>query len=260
MKVYTKKESSEVRRFNDHLAALKARGIPLPTVIALLILGTKPAVVYEYCPGRHPFDASEATLESIATMMATLHRVDYEGFSDKRTIGREELLMILERCTTMPAQEVLREIVMHVDLSYQKNLPRGIVHGDFSYSNLLVDCHDKLTALLDFDHACYTDLLTDVARAQIFFSFDEFERFCPERCAHFLSAYSIYRPLTEKELEGFRSHLLLHLVRMYAETYYYVDERKEVDRKIFTGHRRAQSPEALFRKIENYCQWLCSTS
>lgn len=59
-----------------------------------------------------------------------------------------------------------------IDKSYLNTLPRGIIHGDFSYSNLLFEQSGQLSTILDFDNITRGYLLTDLVRCQIFFAFN----------------------------------------------------------------------------------------
>ena len=93
-----------------------------------------------------------------------------------------------------------------------KDQIQGFIHGDFSYSNILVDGSGHF-ALIDFDKMRYAYLLDDLALAQIYYGFDQNGDFKKEAFASFMAAYQKIRPLTAVE----KDHLVTHTTRCLIE-------------------------------------------
>lgn len=250
LKVYTKKDLQSVQGLASNLEELRAHGHKIPRCLDIFEIGQYPAMLNEYCEGTHPFDPTHDELQAIAKEMALLHQSSLSSPPSKVPLSKELLLDLIAKCPSLAHKESIQKLILDLDLNYIENLPQGLVHGDFSPSNLLMQA-DSVRAVLDFDHFGTCDLLSDLARSQIFFAFNE-EKFSLIKCQEFVKAYESVRSLTSDEKSFFYSHILIHLLKMYLETYYYVDEIKEVKREIFTGLRANQSPEALFNKLVDY--------
>lgn len=248
LKVYTKKGKEEVALLNEILEELRDKGVKIPKTYDLFEIQNRPALLSQFCYGYHPLTATDAEIAAIAKEMALLHQMDPPAQLPRPPFPDQELLSdFLERCPSLPHREFVQSLIAQLDFSYLPLLPKGLVHGDFSPSNLLMQ-EEEVIALLDFDHMGYTYLLSDLARAQISFSFVG-ENFSLKKCADFVASYEKFRPLTPAEKEHFFTHLTAHLLRVYLVTYYYVEERKEVDPSIFTGPRQYQSHQALYNKL-----------
>jgi homoserine kinase type II len=94
-------------------------------------------------------------------------------------------------------------------LDLPENLPRGVVHADFDWSNVLFK-DGQFTALIDFDDANYTVLIYDIAAVtEVFkpaFDHDTWMNFSPtadvfDLCAmrETVQTYSRIRPLSSLE-------------------------------------------------------------
>jgi Ser/Thr protein kinase RdoA (MazF antagonist) len=76
------------------------------------------------------------------------------------------------------------------------------VHEDAHVGNLIVDADDRLMALLDFDDARTTFLVSDVASLAVWWGVEKRDhRFVPALAAAAVAAYTRHRPLTEAEWE-----------------------------------------------------------
>jgi aminoglycoside phosphotransferase (APT) family kinase protein len=102
--------------------------------------------------------------------LAALHRVDpaavgLEGFGKPdgflaRQVGRWKKQLDASYCRDLPAAE---ELHRRLAASIPPQSDPGIVHGDFRLDNILVDEHDHLNAVIDWEMATLGDPLTDLA-------------------------------------------------------------------------------------------------
>lgn len=128
--------------------------------------------------------------------------------------------MYLETCKGWQQAASLKKIWESLDLSYTDSLPRGVIHGDFSYSNLLVD-KDGHLSLIDCDKMRYGILLDDIALAQIYYGFNTDGHFKKEAFTSFIKDYESVRPLTQIEREHLITHLKRNLIEIAFVMYYY---------------------------------------
>ncbi len=250
LKVYSKKNIASVQSLLAITDELCYKGFQLPRNYELISLGGKPAVLMEFCPGHHAFDPTYEELREITRSLASFHSTVLNTKLERKVLNRQTLFHFLNLCPSLTKRNFFLQLIESLDMNYLDHLPKGLVHGDFSPSNILLK-NGRISAVLDFDHIGFSELLADIARAQIFFAF-EGEVFSLPKCLQFIELYESFRPLTKEEKQGFWTQLTAHLIKMYLETYYYVEEKKAVDREIFSKERRFQSPEALFRKLSSY--------
>ncbi|HEY5806052.1 MAG TPA: phosphotransferase [Candidatus Saccharimonadales bacterium] len=120
--------------------------------------------------------------------------------------------------------EKLRQRALNFD---SKNLPVGIVHGDFHANNILIDA--QTIAILDFERAGQSVLLLDIARAVADLCSTADGGFDDSRLAAFLSGYESIRALTYAEYN------MLGLAIIYAAlavaNWFHIQEEK-----IWAGH------------------------
>lgn len=165
------------------MAALQGTGVPVPKTYTLCaddaVLGA-PFYVMEFVIGRPYRRASElaalgkartrAISESLVDTLGELHRIDPgavglghfgrpEGFL-ARQVGRWRKQLDASRTRGLPAADELHEqLARRVPQSGET----GIVHGDYRLDNVLVDEHDEVRAVVDWEMATLGDPLTDLA-------------------------------------------------------------------------------------------------
>ena len=135
-----------------------------------------------------------------------------------------------------------------LDLKYLDTSPHALIHGDISASNVLF-IDDEISGIIDLDHARYSYRLTDITRAQVFFSFDAEGNLNEDKVRKFVKAYQKNIELRPEELTNFYNHLKLLLIKMTLETYYYVEVIKEVSPEIFKKSSFNQSWQLLLKKL-----------
>ena len=115
-------------------------------------------------------ERTEAISRRTVETLATLHRVDPAavGLADfgrpdgflERQVRRWKKQLDASRSRDLEGADELHDLLT-------ANIPAGqapaIVHGDYRLDNLLVDEHDEIAAVLDWEMATLGDPLTDVA-------------------------------------------------------------------------------------------------
>ncbi|MEE4195153.1 MAG: homoserine kinase [Anaerolineae bacterium] len=134
------------------------------------IYGGKPYVLFAFIEGEHLEHPNEEQLHQLIEHIAKLHRLT-EGFqpphiADRWNYTPERLVQLAEAQTLKIGDANARQKLIWykreiANLQLPPELPRGVVHGDFHFSNILFE-NGQFKALIDFDDANYTVLLFDV--------------------------------------------------------------------------------------------------
>lgn len=134
------------------------------------LYGGKPYVLFAFIQGVHLEHPNEEQHRQLIEHIAKLHLLT-EGFqpphlADRWNYTPERLVQLAEAETRRIGDDnAARKLAWYqgeiAKLQLPPELPRGIVHGDFHFSNILFE-HGQFKALIDFDDANYTVLLLDV--------------------------------------------------------------------------------------------------
>jgi aminoglycoside phosphotransferase (APT) family kinase protein len=163
------------------LKVLHARGIPVPCPYALEpsggVLG-EPFLVLERIRGQNigshfRFPAQNRPLaRKLAAVLARIHSVPIEEFGAKLKHAadnpRQELQAEVDRAYEEWTKLRLVSPVIEAAFGWlRRNVslaegPRGLVHGDFSLSNVLIDEHEEVVGILDWEFAHSGNPLADV--------------------------------------------------------------------------------------------------
>jgi aminoglycoside phosphotransferase (APT) family kinase protein len=173
----------DMTREHRVITALGPTDVPVPRTVLLCedpeVLGA-PFYVMEKVRGTPYRRAAELerlgerrTRQLCTQMMdtlATLHGIDPDevGLADfgrpegflERQVRRWKKQLDASRSRDLPGMDDLHA---RLEAGVPKQQAPAIVHGDYRLDNLLVDEHDRLTAVLDWEMATLGDPLTDLA-------------------------------------------------------------------------------------------------
>ncbi len=173
----------DMAREHRVISALRGTAVPVPTTYDLCedvdVIGA-PFYVMQRCAGTPYRFATElealgaertrAISEQLVDTLAALHAVDPpavgladfgrpEGFL-ARQVSRWKKQLDASRSRDLPAAD---ELYRRISEDVPTESAAGIVHGDYRLDNVLVDEHDQITAVLDWEMATLGDPLTDLA-------------------------------------------------------------------------------------------------
>lgn len=253
LKCLPQKNIQEITKISDLTEKFRKEGFPVPKVDFLFSIPSHPntLVAMQYCTGNNHGNLQKKERERIAKSMANLHLFNVPHGIPVKHITNKKFEKLFNQCKGWKHIAEMREIYKKIDLNYLTKLPLGLNHGDFSTTNILFDNNNEIVGILDFDRVSKSYLLTDLARAQIFFGFDEKGNLQEKNILQFLKAYNFYRPLTKEELANFYQHLKLMLIYVALAMYYYMYIKKDLDPNRFTQSKlnTEVSPEMLFHKL-----------
>lgn len=246
-KCYTKRSLDTVHEIccmSDKLGQV----LPVPRTLEVFMLDDLvPVVIQEFLDGTHTDDLKSEQLAEVARAMANIHSV---APTSNQPVSTCEFYYqdLINKCADFPDMSFILTTYACIDQSYLQNLPISLIHGDFSASNILF-IDNKISGIIDLDHARFSYRLTDVSRAQVFFSFGDDDNILESKVEAFIKNYQKTAVLSEDELAHFYEHMRLLLIRMILETYYYVEVRKEVSPEIFKKPSFNQSWQSLLKKL-----------
>nr|WP_239542597.1 phosphotransferase family protein [Micromonospora terminaliae] len=165
------------------MSALRATAVPVPVTWAhcaddavlgapFYVMERVPGTAYRHAAELEPLgpDRTRAIATRLVDTLATLHAVDPAavGLADfgrpagflGRQVRRWRTQLDASYCRELPAAD---ELHARLAAAVPADSAPGIVHGDYRLDNVLVDEHDRLTAVVDWEMATLGDPLTDLA-------------------------------------------------------------------------------------------------
>lgn len=249
-KIFTKRSLEDVYLIDQTTSALHQIGFKIPETIAILNFQNKfPLQISKFQEGRHVTDCD---LNPVAKLMAKLHKSGslINSLPPEKYKDDQHYRALFKKCEKWVHTEELKAIYEEIDLDYLSEIPKGIIHGDFSYSNL-IHSEEELT-LIDFDHVCTSYFLTDLVRCHMFYGFDENGILQEQKVKNFAANYNAVRPITDIEMENFYSHMKLMMIDTALEMYYHLNVVCDLSKDVIDcEENKTLIPELLVKKIQN---------
>ncbi len=211
--------------------------LPVPNLLSFKSTGAtlyKSKDYYAFCypllPG-HPIGINEINTEiaedagrlvrRLIEVAATYDPDGHEPDGDIDYIGRIFRRAIAASCEKEDQPEI-RAMLDHLNnLPGRRALdssPRGIVHGDFFFENIIHN-GEKIVGLIDFGDAYVGNLLMDITTGSMEFSVDADERWDSNRFSAFLAPVGLWLKTNEIAFDTFRYSLLANCIRFSAHTH-----------------------------------------
>lgn len=169
------------------------------------LLGDKPVYIKGYIDGEMGGKPSVEKVAQVGEALATLHKIDAPDFiPDFFSYG----IGVFEELIELGGDygrwlEAKRQLILPY---LTKDLPKGLVHGDLFWDNLLFK-GDTLTAMLDFEEACHTYLLFDLGMC-VAGCCSRDSKLDMELTTALIRGYQKLRGLTEKERNSLRIFII----------------------------------------------------
>jgi len=155
---------------------------------------------------------------------------------------------LFEKCKSIEDYDFLWQQYSKCRDVQNKQYKIGLVHGDFSWSNFIYTLEDEMY-ILDNDHLRTDALIQDIARALIFFAFNDLE-FSQEKANRVLELYTNMSNITF-DIDEVLSWTRLLLIFMILETYYYTEVVRTVSKGELEKSSYNQGYKYLFYKLKN---------
>jgi homoserine kinase type II len=159
----------------------------------------KPVMLKEYIAGDVRQDLDLPMLSQVGTSMATLHQLEIPDHLLEREhpYGLHLFGTVLGQNIDPRYESWLAGQISYLTKRIPPDVPRGLIHGDLFYDNLLFD-GDELRAIIDFEEACHYFKAFDLGMGIVGLCRDD-TRVVPEKAAALVAGYQKVRLLKEEE-------------------------------------------------------------
>ncbi len=173
LSVCDEKNDQEIRMLTCLLADLESRDFPTTRPVRtktgdfLISHEGKPVYVKEFIHGQVIQFLSNDMVCQVGEIMATLHKMTpVKGIPEQFPYGIESFDDVLERGSQHSYIVWLEEKKKFLEQSLDPNMEKGFIHGDIFWDNLVFS-QGTLTAVLDFEEACYYYRLFDLGMCSV---------------------------------------------------------------------------------------------
>lgn len=114
----------------------------------------KPVLVKQYISGQVVKDLDDTMLNQIGIIMARLHDIPAPDFlADKHAYGLQTFPSVIGKNIDREYEIWLTQKHLYFNKFIPKELPRGLIHGDMFFDNVLFE-GKELKTVLDFEEVC----------------------------------------------------------------------------------------------------------
>ncbi|MCH8275266.1 MAG: homoserine kinase [Armatimonadetes bacterium] len=171
----------------------------------------KPVMLKEYIVGHVFKDLDKTMVSQVGVAMARLHQVPAPDFlPDKHPYGLQVFSRVIDRNINPTYESWLAEQLAYLARSIPSHLPRGLIHGDMFYDNVLFEGRE-LRAIIDFEEACHYYGVFDLGMGIVGLCADE-TTIALDRARALVNGYQQVKCIEEREKEA------LQLFVEYAAT------------------------------------------
>jgi len=122
----------------------------------------KPVMMKEYVAGRVYRYPNKTMLHQVGTAMAKLHQVPWPDFlSNRRLYGVQKFSSIQGQKIDTEYEGWIAKRLPYLEQQKPQGLPRGLIHSDIFYDNVLFE-GTRLAAIIDFEDATCKDKVFDL--------------------------------------------------------------------------------------------------
>jgi homoserine kinase type II len=178
--VCDEKKIDEVFKMGQLLLFLESHSVPCNRLVSpvrsdiLTTLatanGVKPVILKDYISGHVVEQLDGAMLSQVGRQVARLNLIPPPDYLPTRhPYGRHLFQRAVGLDIDTKYESWLAEEIVHLEQRIPPNLPRGLIHGDLFYDNLLFDPLSGIPggfkAIIDFEEACHYHLIFDLGMA-----------------------------------------------------------------------------------------------
>ena len=206
LSICDEKDPGDIRNLTEILLLLERQQFQTTRLVVtkkgenFILHGAVPVYMKEFLPGQTVQNLSTDMLGQVGSAMASLHRFkQIKSIQDSFPNGLEAFAVLLKEGLNHPYLDWLTRKKEFLHKSINVGMPKGFIHGDIFWDNLLFDS-GSLVAILDFEEACYFYKLFDLGMAAVGCC-SKNGRFNIPSIRSLLSGYTQISPLTIQERE-----------------------------------------------------------
>ena len=174
------KEFDEVFKMGKLLLLLETHNVPcnrliLPVNSEILTTfttadGVKPVMLKNYIEGQVVEQLDESILLQVGIQVARLNKIPSPDYlPTSHPYGRQFFPTVVGLNIDAKYESWMAEEIDYLEQYIEANLPRGLIHGDLFYDNLLFDPLSGMPggfkAIIDFEEACHYHLIFELGMA-----------------------------------------------------------------------------------------------
>ena len=190
---------------------------------------SKPYAIFEFVEGEHIKRPNPEQYKELVKYLAKLHQIS-KGYKskywevreghDKNYCWKKSRIEARRFKSKSKGKERLEWLRGELDkLKFPNSIPKGVCHCDYDLSNLKFK-GDKLVGVLDFDDACYTYIILDVAALVYYLAWLREEKFDFQKARYLLRQYMRYRKMSKLEQKHIYDSLKMVILTYTAWLFY----------------------------------------
>jgi len=214
--VCDEKEVDEVFKMGHLLLLLEAHNVPCNRLISpvkseilttfLTVDGVKPVMVKGYIEGQVVEQLDETMLSQVGRQAAKLNQIPPPDYLPTyHPYGRQLFSRVVGLKIDAKYESWLAKEIEYLELHIVDNLPRGLIHGDLFYDNLLFDPLSGMPggfkAIIDFEEACHYHLIFELGMGILGICVNDI-RVDLVKARALVNGYQQVRPLAQIEKES----------------------------------------------------------
>jgi len=206
LSICDEKNAADIKNLTDILVSLERQQFQTTRLVMtkkgenFTLHGAIPVYMKEFLPGQIVRNLSSDMLGQIGNAMATLHSLEQiKTLQNYFPYGLEAFAILLKEQFNHPYLDWLTKKKTFLQKSINRDMPKGFIHGDIFWDNLLFN-NGSLVAILDFEEACYFYKLFDLGMAAVGCC-SKNGRFDIASIRNLLNGYTQISPLTTQEQE-----------------------------------------------------------
>lgn len=204
--VFDEKSLAEVENVGRLLQLLADQGFSttclLPTKDGAIAteFQDKPVMVKEYIDGRVTKDLDVKMVSQVGAALARLHEIPAPDYlPDEHSYGLQSFSQVTSRGIDLEYEAWLSEQLAYLEQSIPSDLPKGLIHADLFYDNVLFE-GETLKAVIDFEEACHYYKMFDVGMAIVGLCADG-ETIDLDRARALVAGYQTVQRMTDEDRE-----------------------------------------------------------
>jgi len=171
------KKLDEVFKIGQLLLLLEAHNMPSNRLISPVnseilttfatIDGVKPVILKDYIEGKVVKQLDETMLSEVGRQVARLNQIPPPDYlPTNHPYGRQFFSRVIGLNIDAKYESWMAKEIDYLEQNIAKNLPRGLIHGDLFYDNLLFNPLSSMPggfkAIIDFEDACHYHLIFEL--------------------------------------------------------------------------------------------------
>jgi len=161
----------------------------------------KPVLIKQYIAGQVIIDLDENMVGQVGAAIARLHKIPNPDYlPDQLAYGLQTFPTIMRKGIDLKYENWLAQRYEILTKEKPSGLPRGLIHGDVFYDNVLFE-GKTFKALIDFEDACHYYKVFDLGMAVVGLCTEDF-KVGLTKVHSLVGGYQNIRVLEEKEKEA----------------------------------------------------------